>query len=110
MIAIQESKLGESSIPFNVSICWGDSDCDFEQVYTTGRSGGLITIWDKKMFTPVEIIKSRNYIVVVGNLVGISRLTGLVNVYGPQSMGEKAKLWDELLPIKRVRLATWIFM
>lgn len=44
------------------------------------------------MFSLEQTIKSRYYIMIVGNLVGISGLTGLVNVYGPQSVGEKEKV------------------
>lgn len=44
MIGIQESKLGESSLPLNTTDCWGDPDCRFEHVFTTGRSRGLVSI------------------------------------------------------------------
>nr|KAJ0203637.1 hypothetical protein LSAT_V11C500259620 [Lactuca sativa] len=110
MIGIQETKLGESSPPFNAANCWGDSDCKFEQVFTTGRSGGIISIWDTGMFSLVEVIKSRHFIVTLGNVLGINGLIGIVNVYGPQTEGEKVKLWEELLKIKLSRSATWIFM
>lgn len=67
MIEIQGTKLGESSPPFNATNCWGDSDCKFEQVFTTGRSGGIISIWDTRMFSLVEVIKSRHFIVTFRN-------------------------------------------
>lgn len=56
MIDIQESKLGESTLPLTAASCWGDTDCRFEQVFTTGRSDGLVSIWDSKMFSLVETI------------------------------------------------------
>lgn len=91
MIGIQESKLGESSPPLNAASCWGDPDRRFEQVFTMGRSGGLVSVWDSKMFSLVETIKSRYFIVTLGNFVGINGLTGIVNIYGPQSACYKSK-------------------
>nr|KAJ0199753.1 hypothetical protein LSAT_V11C600310030 [Lactuca sativa] len=40
MIGLQETKLGESSPPFNAASCWGDTKYGFEQVLSNGRSGG----------------------------------------------------------------------
>lgn len=110
MIGIQETKLEESLLPFNDVSCWGDVDCEFHQVFTTARSGGIISIWDSRVFSKVESIKTRFYIVTLGNLVDINGLTGFINVYGPQSVNEKSKVWEELLAIMSSRLATWIVM
>ena len=110
MICIQESKLGELSPPLNITECWGDNNWGFEQVFTTGRSGGLVLIWDKGAFTLIDTFKSRYFILTLGNLVGINGLTGIINIYGPQSSHEKSKLWNELLSLKSSILATWILM
>ncbi|CAH1444381.1 unnamed protein product [Lactuca virosa] len=105
-----ESKLGESSPPLNITECWGDNNWGFEQVFTIGRSCGLVSIWDKGAFTLIETFKSIYFILTLGNLVGINGLTGIINIYGPQSIHEKSKLWDKLLSLKSSISATWILM
>ncbi|KAL7608841.1 uncharacterized protein LOC111895805 [Lactuca sativa] len=110
MIGIQESKLGESTPTLNVTDCWGDWEYGFEQVFTTGRSGGLVSIWDRKQFLVIETIKSRYFIAVLGNFVGINGLTGFLNVYGPKSEIDKSNVWAELLTLKSSKSATWIFI
>ncbi|XP_052625598.1 uncharacterized protein LOC128132721 [Lactuca sativa] len=87
---------GECSQTLNVVGCWGDVDYGFEQ--------------DSKRFSVIETIKSRYFIVVLGNFAGINGLTGFVNVYGPRSEIDKLKVWDELLALKNSKTATWIFM
>ncbi|CAH1440536.1 unnamed protein product [Lactuca virosa] len=78
-----ESKPGESSPPINITECWSGNNWGFEQVFTTGRSGGLVSIWDKGTFTITETIKSRYFILTLGNFVGINGLTCIINIYGP---------------------------
>lgn len=62
------------------------------------------------MFSKGESIKTRYYIVTLGNLVGINGLTGFINIYGPQLVSENSKVWEELLAIKLSRSATRIVM
>lgn len=46
----------------------------------------------------------------LGNFVGINGLTDIGNIYGPQLVNEKSKLWYDLLALKSSISATWIFI
>lgn len=61
------------------------------------------------MFSLVEVIKSRYFIATLGNVLGINGLTGIVNIYGPQSVTKNSKVWEELLALETSRPTTWIF-
>lgn len=58
-------------------------------------------MWDNRVFTQVESITNRNFIVTMGHWVRIQQPTFFVNIYGPQTIPEKAKLWEELTQFKQ---------
>lgn len=108
-IGIQESQLEDPVNRELIKDCWGDINFDYDFMNANGRSGGLISIWDKSMFNSSEVIKSNSFLIIFGSCSLFSNLFAIVNVYGPQSPSEKRKLWEELLKIKNSRTACWIF-
>lgn len=52
-------------------------------VNPTGRSGGILCIWDPIIFSKNSFNSSRNYIAITGHWKVFPRLTTMVNVYGP---------------------------
>lgn len=107
-IGLQETRVGDF-IHIDMAGCWGSSDFDFDAINPTGRSGGLLCIWDPKIFHKQSSVLSRNFIAVTGYWSGIPGLTTMVNVYAPQSIGDKRKLWDELSSLKASIDGTWVF-
>lgn len=108
---LQETQLGlTSSTSIKIQDFWGNSNCDFEVIEATGRSEGLLTIWDNQQFTVTKIIRSRFFLIVIGPCIDSSGDLAIVNVYAPQSATMKKKLWDELSLIKANRNARWIIM
>lgn len=107
-IGIQETHLEETLSWELVKKCWGDQNFDFACENAFGRSGGLVSIWDRNYFTSSEVIKSRSFLIVFGICSTHSVPLVLVNVYGPQSLSEKRKLWEDLLGILNSRSACWI--
>lgn len=75
-----------------------------------GRSGGIISIWDPHVFVRSHTFSSRHFLAVSGHWLGFPGTTTLVNVYGPQSIQEKRKLWADLLDLKRSIDGTWVFL
>jgi len=93
-MAIQETHL-EDDINLDFVIkCWGTRNCDFDFVNSTGRSGGIISVWDTAVFSVSKSIKSRSFLILIGKWINISGVTAIVNVYGPQSRGDKKRLWE----------------
>lgn len=52
------------------------------------------------MFNVTQVIKSKHFLITIGNLVEIHGYTIIANAYGPHSLIEKMKLWDNLMGIK----------
>lgn len=81
-LAVQESQILDAK-KIDVAACWGNQDVDFVRLNATGCSGGLINMWDKRVFTQVESIYSRNYIITKGTWSGIQEPLYFANIYGP---------------------------
>ncbi|KAM0042735.1 putative RNA-directed DNA polymerase [Helianthus debilis subsp. tardiflorus] len=98
-IAFQETN--RSDIPDrDIEKFWGGSPWAKEVVNPTGRSGGLLCIWDTGMFTLNSVIKDSNFLVVIGSLKGCSEVVAIVNVYAPQRAIDKRALWVRLQNVK----------
>ncbi|XP_023744854.1 uncharacterized protein LOC111893012 [Lactuca sativa] len=107
-ICIQETRVSDFN---NIDIvgCWGSTNyqCDF--VNPTRGSGGILSIWDPRVFRKSNTFSSRHFIATSGEWVGISGAITIVNVYGPQSIVDKRKLWDDLIDLKKGLNGIWVF-
>lgn len=104
-IGIQETRVMDYN-GIHFAGCWGSTHFDFDAVNPTGRSGGLACIWDPYIFSKLNSIRTRNYIAISGHWKGVSGVTTIVNVYGPQSTTEKRALWSELTSLKNENVGT----
>lgn len=98
-IGIQETQLNDYT-DINVNGCWDSSDYDFEGVNATGRSGGLLSIWNTNCFQKSKVLKSRYYLIIIGKWIGVTGNTIFANIYGPQAPVDKRLLWQELIELK----------
>lgn len=103
---IQESRL--SSVSSDIGDWWGSSDVEYEAVSSIGKSGGIISFWDKNLFQVITTIKSNHFLAAVGYWNGILGETIIVNVYAPQSPSEKKNLWNNLRNLMNSRVGNWI--
>lgn len=108
-IGIQETQLADAD-NINVANCWGSDQWDAYKVHATGRSGGLINIWDPLVFTSIDVIKSRYCLINIGNWVGIDKPVILANIYGPQAIPKKEKPWVDLLNLMERRKGIWLIL
>lgn len=99
-IGLQETQISTSS-RIDVNGCWDSNEFDYESVDASGRSGGIISIWDISVFQRTDVIKNRHYLVVSGKYTGSPEnvILNILNIYGPQSISDKKKVWIELLNI-----------
>nr|XP_043619980.1 uncharacterized protein LOC122591809 [Erigeron canadensis] len=82
----------------------------WEAVEPTGRSGGLICAWDPGVFSKISCVKDKNFIIVKGKVKGVEDTVNVVNVYAPQKIRDKRKLWESLVNVKNVDKGMWIAM
>ncbi|XP_076954451.1 uncharacterized protein LOC143628884 [Bidens hawaiensis] len=108
-LSIQETKLVNSS-SYQVSKFWGPTEFKYDYVNAAGRSGGIMCIWDPKLFCRLSVIKDQNFLVVSGSIADRSELFNMVNVYSPQSLSEKQILWENLVNIRNSSPGVWVFM
>lgn len=67
------------------------SKFDHVAIHAIGRSGGLLSLWDNKLYKVKDVIKSRDYLITIGSWVGILGETIFANVYIPQASSEKKR-------------------
>ncbi|XP_071718585.1 uncharacterized protein [Rutidosis leptorrhynchoides] len=73
---------------------WGNFNFKVASSSASGRSGGIVTIWDPRVFSSKRVISFGNLLIVEGAFVGSARTTFLINIYAPQSQVKKKRLWD----------------
>ncbi|GKA90114.1 hypothetical protein Tco_0811926, partial [Tanacetum coccineum] len=54
--------------------------------------GGILTMWDSRVFDMEQCLKDRNFLRVIGSWVGVLNKIGLLNVYAPQLSSSKEAL------------------
>lgn len=94
-IMLQETQF-ESLENVKLNRFWGNDDFEFIHVDATGRSGGLISLWNPRVFSKESVFSDRNLLVVSGSLKHDGRRAHIVNVYCPQSLVGKRRVWDML--------------
>ena len=67
-------------------------------------------MWDSQLYNVVEMIKSRHFIITIGNWSGITGLMIFANIYGLHSPHERKKVCDDMLKIKNEKMGVWIFL
>lgn len=109
-MCIQETQLQNGVDETMVRNGWGDDNFGFEDIEATGRSGGILTIWDRSYFSVRESIKDRHFLVIYGHCCGSGIEFAIANVYAPQSISDKRKLWLDLSNLIKSRYVMWILM
>lgn len=88
---------------------WGKSVMAFDSAPSVGRSGGLISMWDRYMFQAKQSIKDKYFILVLGNCQGVVNDVIIVNVYAPQEHSLKVDLWEKLVALRNSMQGVWVF-
>lgn len=64
-----------------------------------GFSGGILTTWDLQHYTHVSHTVNKNWILFKGATTTTNIQFIVINVYAPQSTGDKYVLWEQLSSI-----------
>lgn len=89
---------------------WGSSNyqCDFAN--PSGCFGGILSIWDRRVFCKLKTICSRNFIVTSGDKAGIPSTSTILNVHRPQSIRDQLHLWGVLSTLKIAMNGIWMII
>ncbi|TYJ26696.1 hypothetical protein E1A91_A07G138200v1 [Gossypium mustelinum] len=104
---LQETKLEKVSGDL-VRRIWGEDYFEFRFAAEVGRSGGLITIWDKSSFITRKVYCTNRLIVVERNWCCEGWEGVLINVYTPNGLLEQKIFWVEILEVRDRFTYFWI--
>nr|GEW83909.1 RNA-directed DNA polymerase, eukaryota [Tanacetum cinerariifolium] len=86
--------------PFKIKNLWGNSQFHFALCPSSGRSGGLVSIWDSNSFIKHNVFSYENLLIVEGTWTSNNMQCFMVNVYAPQEDRKKESLWHHILEFK----------
>ncbi|KAL7181638.1 hypothetical protein ACSBR1_040519 [Camellia fascicularis] len=83
----------------DVRAMWARNKMEYTAVDSEGLAGGLLCIWDPEVFQLKDCCCTRRFILLSGTLFNSFDCV-LLNIYAPNEVGNRAKLWDCLLKLK----------
>ncbi|PWA80516.1 RNA-directed DNA polymerase, eukaryota, Reverse transcriptase zinc-binding domain protein [Artemisia annua] len=95
-LGIQESHSTKID-QFKVKSMWGNFRFDFVEQPSNGRSGGLVSIWDPKVFSRINEFQFEHFLIVEGIWIATHIHFFMINVYAPQDVRRKQTPWKEML-------------
>nr|GEY89976.1 RNA-directed DNA polymerase, eukaryota, reverse transcriptase zinc-binding domain protein [Tanacetum cinerariifolium] len=92
-LSLQETKIEEMQL-FNIKACWGNFNFDHTYSPSVGASGGILCVWDPKIFSKNNHTISDYFIMVRGVWIPSGKKMLIISIYAPQELSEKRMLWD----------------
>ncbi|PWA66146.1 RNA-directed DNA polymerase, eukaryota [Artemisia annua] len=86
---------------FKLKSMWGNFQFDFACSSARGHSGGIVSMWDTGIFVKSSIQCGEHYVVVDGKLLGVNQRCVVINIYAPQELSARSRLWYEIKQIIR---------
>jgi exonuclease III len=108
-IALQET-LSSDWTKMRWERCWENSPMDCEGVNSSGRSGGLVCIWDKCSLKKIRAIHNQNFLLVSCQVSGSFSIINFINVYSPQDITGKRNLWNRMLNLINTLDGMWVLL
>lgn len=78
---------------------WSALDHDWLEAPSVGLLGGLLISWEVSMFTKLDSKVSNNLIWLRNSLQCNKVIFNIINVYAPQELNSKKKLWGDIREI-----------
>ncbi|GJX52923.1 RNA-directed DNA polymerase, eukaryota [Tanacetum coccineum] len=92
---MQETKSG-SVDDYWINDWWGGKDYGYAQLPAIRNSGGIILVWDLRVFICKEAVGNERFVAVKGSWKGKYEEVFLVCLYGPHVIRQKSILWERL--------------
>lgn len=106
ILAIQETKSTEVVEGFDKAL-WGAGNFLCDTIDPVGQSGGLATIWDPAIFSQKRTVKLDGCLAIGGIWISSRKNCWLLNIYAPQELHRKEKLWSNILRLMEEVTDTW---
>ncbi|GJZ88370.1 RNA-directed DNA polymerase, eukaryota [Tanacetum coccineum] len=94
-LALQETKM-ENVDNFCIKNCWGNLFFEFVCSPSVGNSGGILCVWDPRMFRKQNSTVSDYFVAIQGVWIPNAKKCLIISVYAPQEVSEKRMLWSYL--------------
>ncbi|KAL8471398.1 hypothetical protein ACS0TY_028884 [Phlomoides rotata] len=76
---------------------WYNKEYDWVWREAEGRSGGIISIWNKNVFSKISVWHIRGMLVVNGTWLEDGEQMMIINVYAPCTPADKEQPWDPII-------------
>ncbi|GKV27606.1 hypothetical protein SLEP1_g36762 [Rubroshorea leprosula] len=106
-LAVQETKLEVVDRKL-CRMVWGKEDFDWIAKPSRGLSGGLLCIWNKKIFKMEEVLEGNHFIGAFGLWGEEGVPVYIINIYSPCELSGKRALWEELQILISNRKGNWV--
>ncbi|XP_028123615.1 uncharacterized protein LOC114320750 [Camellia sinensis] len=83
-----------------VRLLWPKDNMEFMTVDSEGATGGLLCVWDPGVFQIAQCCSSRRFILLSGTFFN-SFEYAIVNVYAPNEVRLRNKLWNSFVKLKK---------
>lgn len=77
-------------------LLWGDSEFEWKATQAVNRGGGLLCIWNSKLFVLEESVDGPGFLGLMGRWGATQQRCVIVNIYSPCDFDGKRALWDAL--------------
>ncbi|GKE52034.1 RNA-directed DNA polymerase, eukaryota [Tanacetum coccineum] len=94
-LSLQETKM-EKVDQFCIKNCWGNLSFEFVCGPSIGNSGGILCVWDPRMFRKHNSTVSDYFVDVQGDWIPSAKKCLIISIYAPQEFLEKKMLWSYL--------------
>ena len=99
IVCFRETKVSSIGVAFVWSL-WGSPFIDWAVLDAVQTSGGVLLIWDKRVFEKLDIIARQFSVSVLLRGVVDDFVWAYTGVYGPNDDGQWAALWEELSQVR----------
>ncbi|GJS75042.1 RNA-directed DNA polymerase, eukaryota [Tanacetum coccineum] len=81
---------------FCIKNCWGNFSFEFVCGPSVGNSGGILCVWDPRMFSKQNSTVLDYFVAIQGVWIPNAKKCLIISVYAPQEISEKKMLWSYL--------------
>nr|GEY37642.1 nucleotide-binding alpha-beta plait domain-containing protein [Tanacetum cinerariifolium] len=81
---------------FNIKMCWGNFTFDYVYSPSVGNSGGILCVWDPRMFHKLNSMIYDYFAMIRGEWILKDKVILIISIYAPQDLSEKKSLWEYL--------------
>ncbi|GJV60665.1 RNA-directed DNA polymerase, eukaryota [Tanacetum coccineum] len=92
-VALQETKMEKMDL-FSIKALWGNLSFDYAFSPSIGYSGGILCVWDPRLFVKDNSTVSDSFLAISGTWIPSSTKLLVISVYAPQDLTERRMLWD----------------